>query len=80
MHGDEPSRERFLACMTFQPVDRVPLMDMGVWDDTSSGGTARPAPVVTSIRHLEDRLGLDRSFNLDWLPIADGLFPPSSGA
>lgn len=69
-------RERFLACMRFRPVDRVPLMEMGVWDDTLERWHREGLPPwVTSIRHLEDRLGLDRSFNLDWLPIDDGLFP-----
>ena len=69
-------RERFLACMTFQPVDRVPLMEMGVWDDTFERWHREGLPPwVTTIRHLEDRLGLDRGFNLDWLPIDDGIFP-----
>jgi len=27
-------RERFLCTMRFQPVDRIPLMEMGVWDET----------------------------------------------
>ena len=69
-------RERFLACMSFRPVDRVPLMEMGVWDETLERWHHEGLPKwVTTIRHLEDRLGLDRSFNLDWLPIDCGIFP-----
>jgi uroporphyrinogen decarboxylase len=62
--------------MSFQAVDRVPLMEMGVWGETLERWHREGLPKwVTSIRHLEDRLGLDRSFNLDWLPIDDGIFP-----
>jgi hypothetical protein len=69
-------RERFIACMTFQRVDRVPLMEMGIWNDTFARWHREGLPPwVTSIRHLEDRLGLDRSFNMDWLPVDDGIFP-----
>ena len=32
--GDLTQRQRFLRYMRFEPVDRVPLMDMGVWPET----------------------------------------------
>ena len=69
-------RERFLACMAFQPVDRVPLMDMGVWGETLERWHHEGLPKwVTGLRHLEDYLRLDRSFNSNWLPIADRIHP-----
>jgi hypothetical protein len=72
-------RERFLRYMRFQPVDRIPLMEMGVWPETLERwhGEGLP-PWVSCLRHLEDYLRLDRSFNLNWLPIDDGLYPPSA--
>ncbi|MBI2300731.1 MAG: hypothetical protein HYU66_17620 [Armatimonadetes bacterium] len=70
-------RERFLACLAFEPVDRVPLMDMGVWDETLQRWHHEGLPRwVTGLRHLEDYLRLDRSFNVNWLPIQTELFPP----
>jgi len=70
-------RERFLACMRFEPVDRVPLMEMGLWDETPERWHHEGLPRwVTSLRHLEDYLGLDRSYNLNWLPINDRIYPP----
>ena len=63
--------------MSFQQVDRVPLMDMGVWPETLTRwhGEGLP-PWVTKVRHLEDYLGLDLSFNVNWLPIQQEIFPP----
>ncbi|NLG26643.1 MAG: hypothetical protein GX557_01950, partial [Chloroflexi bacterium] len=59
-------RERFLAYMQFKPVDRVPLMDMGVWDETLERWHHEGLPKwVTSLRHLEDYLDLDLSFNVN---------------
>jgi hypothetical protein len=63
-------RERFLRYMDFQPVDRIPLMEMGVWDETLERWHHEGLPRwVTCLRHLEDYLDLDRSFNMNWLPI-----------
>ncbi len=63
-------RERFLRYMHFQPVDRIPLMEMGLWPETIERWHQEGLPKwVTSIRHLEDYLRLDRSFNVNWLPI-----------
>lgn len=70
-------RERYLRCLTFQRVDRVPLMDVGVWDETLDRWHHEGLPKwVTHLRHLEDYLHLDRSFNVNWLPIQDTIYPP----
>ena len=70
-------RERFLSCMSFQPVDRIPLMEMGVLDETFDRWHHEGLPKwVTHLRHLEDYLDLDRSFNLNWLPINNEVYPP----
>ena len=70
-------RERFLRWMSFQSVDRIPLMEMGVWDETLDRWHHEGLPKwVTTLRHLEDYLDLDRSFNVNWLPINDKVYPP----
>ena len=69
-------RERFLRLMRFQPVDRIPLMEMGLWDETLDRWHHEGLPKwVTHLRHLEDYLGLDRSFNVNWLEINDRVYP-----
>jgi hypothetical protein len=69
-------RERFLSFMHFKPVDRVPLMEVGIWEETFDRWHAEGLPRwVTCLQHLEDYLGMDRSWNLNWLPINDGIFP-----
>ena len=69
--------QRFLKYMKFQPVDRIPLMDMGVWDETFERWHHEGLPRwVTSLQHLDDYMGLDRSFNNNWLPINDRIYPP----
>ncbi|MFC1452544.1 uroporphyrinogen decarboxylase family protein [Verrucomicrobiota bacterium] len=69
--------ERFIRLMTFQPVDRIPLMDMGVWPETLERWWQEGLPKwVREVRHLEDYLGLDLSFNLNWLPISTDVYPP----
>jgi hypothetical protein len=63
--------------MRFEPVDRSPLMEMGVWDETMGRWHDEGLPKwVTCLQHLEDYLGLDRSWNCNWLPIARGIYPP----
>ena len=69
-------RERFLRWMSFQEVDRIPLMDMGVWDETLDRWHHEGLPKwVTNLRHLENYLNLDRSFNVNWIPINDKVYP-----
>ncbi len=56
-------RERFIKCMQFQSVDRIPLMEMGLWPETLERWHHEGLPKwVTSFRNLEDYLRLDRSF------------------
>jgi uroporphyrinogen decarboxylase len=70
-------RDRFLRYLRFQSVDRIPLMDMGVWPETLERWHHEGLPKwVTCLRHLEDYQRLDRSFNVNWLPINDGVYPP----
>jgi hypothetical protein len=70
-------RERFLKYMRFEPVDRIPLMEMGLWPETLERWHHEGLPKwVTELRHLEDYLRLDRSFNLNWLPINHEVYPP----
>ena len=70
-------RQRFLQYMHFEPVDRIPLMEMGFWPETLDRWHCEGLPKwVTSIRHLEDYLRLDRSFNVNWLEINGEVYPP----
>jgi len=70
-------RERFLQYMHFRSVDRIPLMEMGLWPETLDRWHCEGLPKwVTSIRHLEDYLRLDRSFNVNWLEINGEIYPP----
>ncbi len=70
-------RERFLNTLFQRPVDRIPLMEMGVWDETLERWHHEGLPKwVTCLRHLEDYLGLDLSFNVNWLEINDNIYPP----
>lgn len=70
-------RERFLRYMAYEPVDRIPLMEMGFWSETFERWHHEGLPRwVTHDRHLEAHLGLDLSFNRNWLPINDMLYPP----
>jgi len=51
-------------------------MEMGIWDETWERWHKEGLPGwVTNLRQLEDYLGLDRSWNLNWLPINDGIHP-----
>jgi uroporphyrinogen decarboxylase len=69
-------RERFLACMGFRTVDRIPVMEVGIWEETFERWHHEGLPKwVTCLQHLEDYLQMDRSWNLNWLPIHEGIFP-----
>ena len=70
-------RERYLRYMRFEPVDRIPLMEMGVLDDTLERWHGEGLPQwVRCLRNLEDYLNLDRSWNCNWLPIHEQIYPP----
>lgn len=76
--NDNPmnERERFIHCMRFEPVDRVPLMEMGLWDETLERWHDEGLPLsVTNLSQLEQHLHLDRSFNLNWLPLNCEIYP-----
>jgi uroporphyrinogen decarboxylase len=69
-------RERFVRLMTFQSVDRIPLMEMGVWPETLRRWHGEGLPGgVTNLRQLEEHLRLDISFNLNWLPLDQEFLP-----
>ena len=69
-------RERLLKCMRFEEVDRVPLMEMGVLPETFERWHQEGLPEhIEDARDLEEHLGLDRSFNENWLPIEAEVFP-----
>ena len=69
-------RERYLRTMRFESVDRIPLMEMGVLDDTFERWHGEGLPSsVRNLHDLEDHLHLDRSWNLNWLPIQEQVFP-----
>lgn len=70
-------RERFVNYLTSQPVDRIPFMEMGFWTETLERWHHEGLPRwVTHDRHIEAYLGLDLSFNRNWLPINDEVYPP----
>jgi hypothetical protein len=69
-------RDRYLRNMRFETVDRIPLMEMGVLDDALDRWHAEGLPGwVRDLRNLEDFLQLDRSWNCNWLPIIEQIFP-----
>lgn len=69
-------RERFLRFMTFGPVDRIPIMELGVWPETLEEWHHQGLPKwVTEFRHLESYLGMDVSWNVNWLPLEQELLP-----
>jgi len=68
--------DRFINYMQFKPVDRVPLMDMGTWPETMDRWHHEGLPKwVTDLHQLGDHLQLDVSFNCNWLPINDQIYP-----
>jgi hypothetical protein len=69
-------RERYLRNMRFEAVDRIPLMEVGVLEDTLERWYGEGLPRwVRDLRNLEDYLDLDRSWNCNWLPIHEQIYP-----
>jgi hypothetical protein len=69
-------RERFVKCLKFEKTDRIPLMEMGVWPETLERWHHEGLPWwVGNLFQLENYLGLDKSYNCDWVHINDGFFP-----
>ncbi|MCL2664148.1 MAG: hypothetical protein FWE82_00900 [Defluviitaleaceae bacterium] len=70
-------RERYIKCLTFQKVDRIPNMELGVWPETiARWHTEGLDGSVTDLHSLHKRFGMDKSFNMDWMPINCGVYPP----
>lgn len=69
-------RDRFISYMLGRSVDRVPLMEMGVWPEALDRWHHEGLPPwVTDLRHLENYLHIDLSFNNNWLPVEQRVFP-----
>jgi len=69
-------RERYINCLTFQKVDRIPNMELGVWPETiERWHTEGLAWWVTDLFTLSDHFGMDKSFNCDWMHINNLVWP-----
>ncbi|MDH7567993.1 MAG: uroporphyrinogen decarboxylase family protein, partial [Armatimonadota bacterium] len=70
-------RERFIACMEYQPADRRPNHELGVWGQTRERWLREAPGAVASFGWNwfwgEDALGLDRR---DYIPVNYGFIPP----
>jgi uroporphyrinogen decarboxylase len=78
-------RERFLKVLSFEPVDRIPLMDFGYWEETIANWHREGLPDnVNTTNEVEDYFGLDRGFETNsinyWtnVPVGFqwGVYPP----
>ena len=69
-------RERYINCLTFKKVDRVPNMELGIWNETIDRWHSEGlAWWVNDLFTLSDHLGMDKSFNCDWMHINNTIFP-----
>ena len=69
-------RDRYINCLTFQKVDRIPNMELGVWPETIERWHGEGlAWWVTDLFTLSDHFGMDKSFNCDWMHINNGIWP-----
>ena len=69
-------QERFINCLTFQKIDRVPNMELGIWNETIERWHAEGlAWWVNDLYTLGDHFRMDKSFNRDWMHINSGVFP-----
>ena len=58
-------RQRFIAQMHYQPVDRCPIVDYGFWDETPIVWHEQGLPAEVNQPNIHAYLGLD--YNMDWL-------------
>jgi len=62
--------------MTFQEVDRIPNMELGVWPETiERWHNEGLAWWVDDLFQLSDHFGMDKSFNCDWMHINNCIWP-----
>ena len=67
-------RERFVACMTYQPVDHVPDREFGYWDDTFTRWHEEGLPEEINDNNVADEFfGFEARMTV---PAAVGLLPP----
>ena len=68
-------KERFIRCMTFQSVDRVPFMEIGPWGQTADRWIAEGLP--PSADPLNMFVGGNRYFGLDGIDVVGvDILPP----
>ncbi len=69
--------QRFTACMEYQPADRRPNHELGVWAQTALRWQQEAPEAVKDFTwnwfHGEDALGLDRR---EYIPVNFGFIPP----
>jgi len=69
-------KDKFFGCLKDGRTDCIPNMEMGIWPETIDRWHKEGLPYwVENQFHLFDHLGLDKSFNRDWLPINNELYP-----
>ena len=55
--------ERFMRCLNFESVDRIPVMDFGYWRETIDAWHKQGLPAeVDSTEEVERYFGCDRGF------------------
>ena len=52
-------RDRFLRCMAYDPVDRVPLLDVGFWAETLDAWRAQGLPSDVLLTNTDSFFGMD---------------------
>lgn len=56
-------RERFMKCISFESVDRIPVMDFGYWPETIAAWHSQGLPEnINSTEEVERYFGNDRGF------------------
>jgi len=52
-------KERFLRCMSYESVDRVPLLDLGFWAETLDAWRKEGLPDDVKVPHTDSFFGMD---------------------
>ena len=66
------TRERFLATMAFEPLDRVPLWEWGHWEETLRAWRRQGAPLPADVRRGVDLQAVEEERGV-WDPLTTGL-------